>query len=426
MSDTKDFQRGYLNMELLRFTTAGSVDDGKSTLIGRLLFDSKAIFEDQMEAIERASEMKGDEHVNLALLTDGLRAEREQGITIDVAYRYFATPKRKFIIADTPGHVQYTRNMVTGASTANVAIILVDARNGVLEQTIRHGYIASLLRIPHVIVCVNKMDLVEYREEVFEAIQERFKELSLKLDIQDLRFIPISALKGDNVVERSENMDWYDGPTLLYLLEHIHITSDVNYIDGRFPVQYVIRPQSEKFHDYRGYAGRIASGFFEPGDRVSVLPSGFSSTIKSVDTMGESLKTAFAPQSVVITLEDDLDISRGDMIVKENKMPDIGQDIDMMICWLNETPMVMNGKYSIKHTTADARCIIREMPYKININTLEKNYDDRTLGMNEIGKISIRTTKPIYYDSYRRNRITGSIILIDEGTNNTVGAGMIV
>ncbi len=426
MTATKDFQRGYLNMELLRFTTAGSVDDGKSTLIGRLLYDSKAIFEDQMEAIERASEMKGDEHVNLALLTDGLRAEREQGITIDVAYRYFATPKRKFIIADTPGHVQYTRNMVTGASTANVAIILVDARNGVLEQTIRHGYIASLLRIPHVIVCVNKMDLVDYREDLFEAIQERFKELSLKLDIQDLRFIPISALNGDNVVERSENMDWYDGPTLLYLLEHIHITSDVNYIDGRFPVQYVIRPQSEKYHDYRGYAGRIASGSFEPGDRVAVLPSGFSSTIKSVDTMVESLQTAFAPQSVVITLEEDIDISRGDMIVKENKMPDIGQDIDMMVCWLNETPMVMNGKYSIKHTTANARCIIREMPYKININTLEKNYDDKTLGMNEIAKISIRSTKPLFHDSYRRNRITGSIILIDEGTNNTVGAGMIV
>jgi sulfate adenylyltransferase subunit 1 len=426
MPETKDFQRGYLNMELLRFTTAGSVDDGKSTLIGRLLYDSKAIFEDQMEAIERASVQKGDEHVNLALLTDGLRAEREQGITIDVAYRYFATPKRKFIIADTPGHVQYTRNMVTGASTANVAIILVDARNGVLEQTIRHGYIASLLRIPHVIVCVNKMDLVGYREAAFEEIQERFKELSLKLDIQDLRFIPISALKGDNVVERSENMDWYDGPTLLYLLEHIHITSDINYIDGRFPVQYVIRPQSQEYHDYRGYAGRIASGTFEPGDRVSVLPSGFSSTIKSVETMEEKLQLAFAPQSVVLTLEDDIDISRGDMIVKENKMPDIGQDIEMMVCWLNEVPMVINGKYSIRHTTADARCIIREMPYKINIHTLEKNREDKTLGMNEIGKISIRTTKPLFYDSYRRNRITGSVILIDEGSNNTVGAGMIV
>jgi len=426
MADTKDFQKGYLNMELLRFTTAGSVDDGKSTLIGRLLYDSKAIFEDQMEAIERASEQKGDEHVNLALLTDGLRAEREQGITIDVAYRYFATPKRKFIIADTPGHVQYTRNMVTGASTANVAIILIDARQGVLEQTIRHGYIASLLKIPHVIVCVNKMDLVEYKEDVFTRIKERFKDLSVKLDVQDLRFVPISALKGDNVVDRSKNMNWYDGPTLLYLLENIYISSDYNYVDGRFPVQYVVRPQAEKYHDYRGYAGRIASGTFQAGDRIAVLPSGFTSTVKSVDTMNESLDMAFAPQSVVLTLEDDIDISRGDMIVKENKMPEIGQDIEMMICWLSETPMVMNGKYSIKHTTADARCIVRELPFKININTLDKNYDDKGLGLNEIGKIRVRTTKPLYYDSYRRNRITGSIILIDENTNNTVGAGMIV
>ncbi len=426
MTETKDFQKGYLNMELLRFTTAGSVDDGKSTLIGRLLYDSKAIFEDQMEAIKRASEQKGDEHVNLALLTDGLRAEREQGITIDVAYRYFATPKRKFIIADTPGHVQYTRNMVTGASTANVAIILVDARQGVLEQTIRHAYIASLLRIPHLIVCVNKMDLVNYKEDVFIKIQERFKELSVKLDVQDLRFIPISALKGDNVVERSGNMDWYDGPTFLYLLENIHISSDYNYVDGRFPVQYVIRPQADKYHDYRGYAGRIASGTFQPGDRVAVLPSGFTSCIKSVDTMKESLDMAFAPQSVVITLEDDIDISRGDMIVKENKMPEVGQDIEMMVGWLSETPMVMNGKYAIKHTTNDARCIIREMPFKININTLDKNYDDKGMVLNEIGKIKIRTTKPLYYDSYRRNRITGSVILIDESTNNTVGAGMIV
>ncbi len=426
MAETKDFQKGYLNMELLRFTTAGSVDDGKSTLIGRLLYDSKAIFEDQMEAIERVSEQKGDEHVNLALLTDGLRAEREQGITIDVAYRYFATPKRKFIIADTPGHVQYTRNMVTGASTANVAIILVDARNGVLEQTIRHGYIASLLRIPHVIVCVNKMDLVEYKEAHFLKIQERFKELSIKLDIQDLRFVPISALKGDNVVDRSEKMDWYDGPTLLYLLENIHISSDYNYVDGRFPVQYVVRPQAKKYHDYRGYAGRIASGTYQQGDRVAVLPSGFTSTVKSVDTMNESIDMAFAPQSVIITLEDDIDISRGDMIVKENKMPETGQDIEMMVCWLSESPMVMNGKYAVKHTSSDARCIIKELPFKININTLEKNYEDKSLVLNEIGKIKIRTTRPLYYDSYRRNRITGSIILIDESTNNTVGAGMIV
>lgn len=426
MEKSKDFQRGYLNMELLRFTTAGSVDDGKSTLIGRLLYDSKAIFEDQMEAIERVSEQKGDEHVNLALLTDGLRAEREQGITIDVAYRYFATPKRKFIIADTPGHVQYTRNMVTGASTANVAIILVDARNGVLEQTIRHGYIASLLRIPHVIVCINKMDLEDYSEKVFLNIQKKFKELSVKLDIQDLRFIPISALKGDNVVERSKNMDWYDGPTLMYLLENIYISSDLNYIDGRFPVQYVVRPQAEKYHDYRGYAGRIASGTFEPGEKVAVLPSGFSSTIKSIDTMKESLTQAFAPQSVVLTLDDDIDISRGDMIVKENKMPEVGQDIEMMVCWLSEMPMVMNGKYSLKHTTNDARCIVKELPFKININTLEKNYKNKSLSLNEIGRIRIRTTKPLYYDPYRRNRVTGSIILVDEATNINVGAGMIV
>ncbi len=426
MEKTKDFQRGYLNMELLRFTTAGSVDDGKSTLIGRLLYDSKAIFEDQMEAIERASEQKGDEHVNLALLTDGLRAEREQGITIDVAYRYFATPKRKFIIADTPGHVQYTRNMVTGASTANVAIILIDARHGVLEQTIRHGYIASLLRIPHVIVCINKMDLVDYSEEVFLDIQKKFKELSVNLDIQDLRFLPISALKGDNVVDRSETMEWYDGPTLMYLLENIYISSDLNYVDGRFPVQYVIRPQSAEFHDYRGYAGRIASGTFQAGDKVVVLPSGFASTIKSVDTMNKSLEQAFAPQSVVLTLEDDIDISRGDMIVKENKKPEVSQDIEMMVCWLSETPMALNRKYSLKHTTNDAKCIIKDLPYKIDINTLEKNYDDKSLTLNEIGRISIRTTKPLYFDPYRRNRVTGSVILVDEASNITVGAGMIV
>jgi sulfate adenylyltransferase subunit 1 len=426
MTTTKDFQRGYLNMELLRFTTAGSVDDGKSTLIGRLLFDSKAIFEDQMEAIERASIQKGEEQVNLALLTDGLRAEREQGITIDVAYRYFATPKRKFIIADTPGHVQYTRNMVTGASTANVAIILIDARNGVLEQTIRHAYIASLLRIPHVAVCVNKMDLVNYSEKTFTDIQTRFKELSVKLDIQDLRFIPISALHGDNVVERSKKMNWYNGPTLMYLLENIHISSDINYVDCRFPVQYVIRPQTKEFHDYRGYAGRLASGIINKGDKVMVLPSGMTSKIRSIDTMKKSPDHAFAPQSIVLSLEDDIDISRGDMIVKQNKMPEIGQDIEMMVCWLNEKPMIMNGKYVINHTTNDARCVIKEMVYKININTLEHNENDKNLGLNEIGRIKIRTTKPLFYDPYRRNRITGSIILIEEGNNNTVGAGMIV
>jgi len=426
MKEPKDFQRAYLNMELLRFTTAGSVDDGKSTLIGRLLYDSKAILEDQMEAIKRASLQKGEERINLALLTDGLRAEREQGITIDVAYRYFTTPKRKFIIADTPGHIQYTRNMVTGASTANVAIILVDARKGVLEQTIRHAFIASLLRIPHLIVCVNKMDLVHFNEEVFIAIQNRFRDLSVRIDIQDIRFIPISALKGDNVVERSKNMSWYDGPTLMFLLENIHISSDLNYIDGRFPVQYVIRPRSDRYHDYRGYAGRIASGMFQPGDRVTILPSGNSSVIRSIDTMNGSLAHAFAPQSVVITLEDDLDISRGDLIVEGNKMPESGQDIEMMVCWLNEKPMVTGGKYWVRHTTTEARCITKEVLYKININTLEKNFEDKSICLNEIARLKIRTTRPLFYDSYHRNRITGSLVLIDEASNNTVCAGMII
>ncbi len=422
----QDYQAGYLNMELLRFTTAGSVDDGKSTLIGRLLYDSKAIFEDQMEAIERASINKGEAHVNLALLTDGLRAEREQGITIDVAYRYFATPRRKFIIADTPGHVQYTRNMVTGASTANAAIILIDARNGVAEQTIRHCFIASLLQIPHIIVCVNKMDLVDFSEDVFERIRKDFNGFSDKLDIKDVRFVPISALKGDNVVDRSVNMDWYDGPTLMYLLEHLHIRNDLNFIDARFPVQYVIRPQSDEYHDYRGYAGRIAGGVFKPGDEVVVLPSGFSSKIKSIDSMNETLDLAFPPQSVSIQLEDDIDISRGDMIVKDGSMPQVSQDVTIMICWLNEKPMNIGGKYLLKHTTKDVRCIIKKLNYKININTLDKIYDDDNIGLNEIGQLTLRTTQPLLYDSYRKNRITGSLVLLDEGTNETVCAGMII
>ncbi len=422
----KDYQSGYLNMELLRFTTAGSVDDGKSTLIGRLLYDSKAIFEDQLEALEVARLRKGEEHVNLAYLTDGLRAEREQGITIDVAYRYFATPKRKFIIADTPGHVQYTRNMVTGASTANAAVILIDARNGVVEQTIRHCYIASLLQIPHIIVCINKMDLVKYEENVFDKILKDFNSFSDKLDVKDIRFVPISALKGDNVVDRSGNMNWYNGPTLMYLLEHLHISNDQNYVDARFPVQYVVRPQSDKYHDYRGYAGRIAGGVFKPGEKVMVLPSGLTSTIRSIDTMNETLEMAFPPQSVILTLEDDLDISRGDMIVKEKNIPQTGQDITMMICWLNEKPMQLGGKYALKHTTKDARCIIKEVNFKVNINTLAKIYDNNKIGLNEIGQITIRTTQPLLYDSYRKNRITGSLILIDEGTNVTVCAGMII
>ena len=422
-----DSNTGYLNMELLRFTTAGSVDDGKSTLIGRLLYDSKAIFEDQMEAIEKASKkINEEEGVNLALLTDGLRAEREQGITIDVAYRYFATPKRKFIIADTPGHVQYTRNMVTGASTANVALILIDARKGVIEQTLRHSFIGSLLQIPHMIVCVNKMDLVDYKEEVFENIKMQFNKISSKLDVKDIRFVPISAKLGDNVVDRSKNMDWYDGPTLMYLLETIYIGSDYNHTIDRFPVQYVIRPQSDKFHDYRGYAGRIASGIFEKGQKIKVLPAGHTSVIKSIDTMNKSLDSSFAPQSVTITLEDDIDISRGDMIVGENKAPEISRKIDVMMCWLGETPLKLNGKYALKHTTSDLRCIVNEVVYKIDINTLEKNYEDKSISLNEIARISLKLTKPIAYDPYKINRVTGSVILIDEATNNTVCAGMII
>ncbi len=414
-------------MELLRFTTAGSVDDGKSTLIGRLLYDSKAIFEDQMEAIEKASKkVSDDEDVNLALLTDGLRAEREQGITIDVAYRYFATPRRKFIIADTPGHVQYTRNMVTGASTANVALILIDARNGVIEQTLRHSFIASLLQIPHMIVCVNKMDLVDFKEDVFDDIKIQFNKIASKLDIKDIRFVPISAKMGDNVVDRSKNMEWYDGPTLMYLLETIHIVSDYNHSLGRFPVQYVIRPQSDKFHDYRGYAGRIASGIFEKGQKVKVLPSGHTSTIKAITTMNEELESAYAPQSVAINLEDDIDISRGDMIAGENKEPEISRNIDVMICWLGETPLRLQGKYGLKHTTNDLRCIVSEVKYKIDVNTLDKNYDDKSIKLNEIARISLKLTKPVVYDPYKINRVTGSVILIDEATNNTVCAGMII
>ncbi len=419
-------ESGYLDMELLRFTTAGSVDDGKSTLIGRLLYDSKAIFEDQMEAIERASERAGNEDVNLALLTDGLKAEREQGITIDVAYRYFATPKRKFIIADTPGHIQYTRNMVTGASTANLALILVDARHGVLEQTLRHAYIASLLQIPHVIFCINKMDLVDYSEDRFEEIVKDLEGVASKLSVKDIRYVPISALKGDNVVARSKNMDWYDGPTLMYLLENIHIGSDINTQDFRFPVQYVIRPQSKDFPDYRGYGGRIASGSVNVGDEVTVLPSGFSSKVKTIDLYKDSFETAIAPQSVAITLEDDIDISRGDMIVREGNVPHTSQDIDVMICWFNERKLVPRGKYVIRHTTTEARCLVKDVNFKMDINTLERNYDDKEINMNDVARISIRTTKPLFYDSYSRNRTTGSLIMIDEATNETVAAGMIV
>ena len=427
MSQEKEFSsKAYLDMELLRFTTAGSVDDGKSTLIGRLLYDSKSIFEDQMEAVKRASIKKGNETVDLSLLTDGLRAEREQGITIDVAYRYFAAPKRKFIIADTPGHVQYTRNMVTGASTANAAIILIDARNGVTEQSHRHTFIASLLQIPHIVVCVNKMDLVEYKEEAYEKIKNSFRDFAAKLAVKDVRFVPISALKGDNVVDKSDRMPWYQGGTLRYILENIHIGSDHNHIDARFPVQYVIRPQRDEFHDFRGYAGRIAGGVFRVGEKVKVLPSGFTSTIKSIINHTDELEEAFPPMSVILTLEDDIDISRGDMIVKENNGPSVGQDIEVMMCWMSEKPMMLNGKYMVKHTTADARCLVKDVKYKVDVNTLAKITDVQSIGLNEIARVSLRTTKPLFYDSYRQNRKTGAIIIIDEATNVTVGAGMII
>jgi sulfate adenylyltransferase subunit 1 len=416
----------YLNMDLLRFTTAGSVDDGKSTLIGRLLYDSKSIFQDQMEAIESASAKKGEEKVNLALLTDGLRAEREQGITIDVAYRYFATPKRKFIIADTPGHIQYTRNMVTGASTANLAIILVDARNGIVEQTRRHSFIASLLGIPHIIYCINKMDLVDYKEEAYQNIKEQLVDFSSKLTTKDVRFIPISALNGDNIVNRSKKMNWFEGSTLLHMLENIHIASDHNHIDCRFPVQNVIRPQKDEFHDYRGYAGRISGGVFKKGDEVLVLPSGFSSKIKSIDTFNGPLEKAFAPMSITLTLEDEIDISRGDMIVRPNNQPKISQDIDLMVCWLSEKPLSPRGKYALRHTSKEVRCMIKEVNYKVDINSLHRLEDDKEIKCNDIARVSIRVTQPLFFDEYNVNRNTGSVIIIDEGTNNTVGAGMII
>ena len=417
---------GYLDMELLRFTTAGSVDDGKSTLIGRLLYDSKSIFEDQLEAVRLASIRKGGEHINLALLTDGLRAEREQGITIDVAYRYFATPKRKFIIADTPGHVQYTRNMVTGASTANAAIILIDARNGVTEQTYRHTYIASLLQIPHIIICINKMDLMGYNQQVYDKIKASFTIFAAKLDVKDYRFVPISALHGDNVVTPSASMPWFKGGTLLDVLEHIEIGNDYNLTDCRFPVQYVVRPETDKYHDYRGYAGRIDGGIFRKGDRVMVLPSGHFSTIAAIDLFEKKLEEAFPPMSVTLTLTDDLDISRGDMIVKAENQPQSSQDIEIMMCWMNEKPLNLNAKYALKHTTRDARCVVKEVKYKVNVNTLEQIENDKEVRMNDIARVSLRTTKPLFFDSYRRNRKTGALILIDEGTNETVGVGMII
>jgi sulfate adenylyltransferase subunit 1 len=415
----------YLDMELLRFTTAGSVDDGKSTLIGRLLYDSKSLFQDQIEAIQKTSERKGEDTLNLAYFTDGLKAELEQGITIDVAYRYFATPKRKFIIADTPGHIQYTRNMVTGASTANLAIILIDARKGIVEQTKRHSLIASLIGIPHLAICVNKMDLVEYSEEVFEQIKKEYKEFASKLDVKDFHFIPISALKGDNIVNKSEYMNWYEGTTLMYLLENIHIANDYNFIDARFSVQHVIRPQNDTFHDYRAYSGRMQGGIMRSGDKVSILPSGFTSIIKNIHFGEKELDEAFVPMSCSILLEDDIDVSRGDMIVRENNIPKNSQDIDAMICWMGDRPIALGQKYILKHNTNEVRAIVKEVKYKMDINNLSRIQDQTELKMNEIGRVLLRTTKPLYFDSYTKNRNTGSFILIDEATNITVGAGMI-
>jgi len=414
-------------MQLLRIATAGSVDDGKSTLLGRLLYDTKTIFEDQLEAVERASSARGEEQVNLALLTDGLRAEREQGITIDVAYRYFATPKRKFILADTPGHIQYTRNMVTGASTADLTMVLVDARNGVIEQTRRHAFLASLLRVPHLLLLVNKMDLVDYSQDRYDEIKEDFRSFASKLDIVDLQFIPVSALRGDNVVSRSENMDWYEGAPLLHHLEELHIASDRNLIDARLPVQYVIRPMSDEYHDYRGYAGRIASGVFKPGDDVIVLPSGFTSKVKAIDTPYGEVAEAFDPMSVVIRLEDEIDISRGDMIARPENKPVVSQDIDAMICWMGERSELRAGsKLSIKHTSRSGRAMIKELQYRIDVNTLHRQEDATSLSLNEIGRVRLRSSVPLFFDEYRRNRTTGSFILMDEGTNDTVAGGMIL
>ena len=419
--------KNYLNMDLLRFTTAGSVDDGKSTLIGRLFHDTKAIFEDQLEAIEQSSKKRGDENVNLALLTDGLRAEREQGITIDVAYRYFATPKRKFIIADTPGHIQYTRNMVTGASTANLALILVDARNGVVEQTRRHSFIADLLGIKHVAVCINKMDLVGYEEAAYIKVLEQFTDFASRLEnVTDITFIPLSALKGDNVVDRSENMTWYKGPPLLYHLENVYVGSDFNHVDARFPVQWVIRPHSDEHHDFRGFAGRVAGGVFKTGDEITVLPSGFNSNIKQILLADQEIDEAFHPQSVTILLEDEIDVSRGDMLVKPNNQPNSSQDLDARICWFSSSKKLSKGtKLILRHTTKDAQVLVSEVRYKIDVNTLRKNEEENQLGMNDIGRISLRASQPVFWDSYRRNRNTGSFILVDPFTNETLAAGML-
>lgn len=413
-------------LDMLRFATAGSVDDGKSTLIGRLLFDSKSIFQDQLTAVEKTSTERGNDYTDLSLLTDGLRSEREQGITIDVAYRYFATPKRKFIIADTPGHIQYTRNMVTGASTADVALILIDARKGVLEQSRRHAFLASLLGVPHIVVCVNKMDLVDYSEEVFEEIRTEFADFAAKLQVSDMTFIPVSALAGDNVVDRSENLSWYNGSTLLNHLETIHVASDRNLVDVRLPVQYVIRPQQNDARDYRGYAGTIASGIMKPGDEVMALPSGFTTTIEAIDGPDGPVDRAFPPMSVTVRLKDEIDISRGDMICRPQNAPTATQNVDALVCWMDETaPLVAGKKYAIKHTTRWARAVVKDLAYEVDVNTLHRHQDAEELALNQIGRVQLRVTQPLFADSYRDNPETGSFILVDEATNRTVAAGMI-
>ena len=412
-------------MDLLRFATAGSVDDGKSTLIGRLLYDSKAVFTDQMVSVERTSRERGDEYTDLALLTDGLRAEREQGITIDVAYRYFATPRRKFIIADTPGHIQYTRNMVTGASTADLAIVLVDARKGMLEQSRRHAFLVSLLRVPHLVLAINKMDLVDWSPGVFDRIAAEFTNFAAKLEIPDLAVVPVSALHGDNVVSRSGNMPWYDGPSLLHHLEHVHIASDRNLVDVRFPVQYVIRPQSRKHVDYRAYAGQVAGGILKPGDEVMVLPSGFTSRIAAITTADGPIEEAFPPMSVTVRLEDELDISRGDMICRPHNQPTVAQDIDAMVCWMADAPLRPGSKLALKHTTRSVRTLVKDLQYRLDANTLHRDEDAAALHLNDIGRVRLRTTAPLLADEYRRNRSTGGFILVDEVTNATVGAGII-
>ncbi|MCZ2821875.1 GTP-binding protein [Modestobacter sp. VKM Ac-2977] len=408
--------------DILRIATAGSVDDGKSTLIGRLLYDSKAVFEDQYAAIERAS--RGD-YVDLALLTDGLRAEREQGITIDVAYRYFSTPRRTFILADTPGHVQYTRNMVTGASTADLAIVLVDARKGMVEQSRRHAFLASLLRVPHLVVAVNKMDLVDWSEDVFEGIRDEFTAFATKLEVPDLTVVPISALQGDNVVTRSTNMPWYEGTSLLHHLEHVHVASDRNLVDTRFPVQYVVRPQSDAFHDYRGYAGRVGAGVLRPGDEVQVLPSGLTTTITAIDGPNGPVEAAFPPMSVTVRLADDLDVSRGDMICRPHNAPQVTQDLDALVCWMADAPLTPRMRLAVKHTTRTVRAMVKELQYRLDVNTLHRETDATGLGLNDIGRVRLRTTQPLFVDDYHRNRVTGRFILIDEATNATVGAGML-